>query len=140
MVLWWLGTAAAKQWSKLGSHIKQLDLTRQLSQRDQKWSRFFLSEVDGVRRSPDICQSGSDLGRWSGEPGVAGAPPSIMTRLEELEFLPTRVEVRDFVSRRFQLSLQLENLRARFRIKIWRGKRGLQIRNFLFHPCRSACR
>ena len=27
MVLWWLGTAAAKQWSKLGSHLKQLNLT-----------------------------------------------------------------------------------------------------------------
>ena len=27
MVLWCLGTAAAKQWSKLGSHLKQLNLT-----------------------------------------------------------------------------------------------------------------
>jgi hypothetical protein len=27
MVLCWLGTAAAKQWSKLGSHLKQLNLT-----------------------------------------------------------------------------------------------------------------
>ena len=52
-----------------------------------------------------------------------------MGALQELEFLPPRVEVRDFVARRFQLSLQLENLRARFRIKIRRGKRGLQIRH-----------
>ena len=38
--------------------------------------------------------------------------------LQELEFLPPRVEVRDFVTRRFQLSFQLENLGAWFRIKI----------------------
>ena len=49
--------------------------------------------------------------------------------LQELEFLPPGVEVRDFVACRFQLRLQLEDLRARFRIKIRRGKRGLQIRH-----------
>ena len=43
--------------------------------------------------------------------------------------MPPRVEVRDFVACRFQLRLQLENLRARFRIKIRRRKRGLQIRH-----------
>ena len=46
--------------------------------------------------------------------------------------MPTRVEVRDFVARRFQLSFQIENLRARFRIKIRRGKCGLQIRHRVF--------
>ena len=46
--------------------------------------------------------------------------------------MPPRVEVRDFVACRFQLRLQLENLRARFRIKIRRGKRGLQIRHLVF--------
>ena len=35
--------------------------------------------------------------------------------------MPPRVEVRDFVSRRFQLLLQIGNLRARFRIKIRRA-------------------
>ena len=52
--------------------------------------------------------------------------------LQELEFVPPRVEVRDFVACRFQLRLQLENLRARFRIKIRRGKRGFQIRYLVF--------
>ena len=42
--------------------------------------------------------------------------------------MPARVEVRDFVSRRFQLRFQVENLRARFRIKIRCGKGGFQIR------------
>ena len=51
--------------------------------------------------------------------------------LEKLEFVPACVEVRDFVSCRFQSSLQIENLRARFRIKIGRGKRGLQIRHLV---------
>ena len=37
--------------------------------------------------------------------------------------MPPRVEVRDFVSGRFQLGFQIENLRARFRIKIRPGKR-----------------
>jgi len=48
--------------------------------------------------------------------------------LQELEFVPARVKVRDFVSGRFQLRLQIENFRARFPIKIRRSKRGLQIR------------
>src|SRR5437763_8536973 len=52
--------------------------------------------------------------------------------LQQLEFVPARVEVRDFVARRFQSSLQIENLRARFRIKIRRGKRSFQIRHFVF--------
>ena len=42
--------------------------------------------------------------------------------------MPARVEVRDFVARRFQLRFPFENLRARFRIKIRRGKCGLRIR------------
>ena len=46
--------------------------------------------------------------------------------LQKLEFMPPRVEMRDFVARRFQLSLQIENFRARFRIKIRRGKCGFQ--------------
>src|SRR6266550_7312079 len=58
--------------------------------------------------------------------------------LQKLEFVPPRVEVRDLVSRRFQLRLQIENLRARFRIKIRRGKRGLQIRYLVF--CRENIR
>ena len=37
--------------------------------------------------------------------------------------MPARVKVRDFVSCRFQLSLQIENFRARFRIKIRRPPR-----------------
>jgi hypothetical protein len=45
--------------------------------------------------------------------------------LQEFEFVPPRVEKGDFVSRGFQLSLQIENLRARFRIKIRRGKHSL---------------
>src|SRR6266496_3624159 len=52
--------------------------------------------------------------------------------LQELEFVPPRVEARDFVACRFQLRLQLENLRARFRIKIRRGKCGLQFRHLTF--------
>jgi hypothetical protein len=51
-----------------------------------------------------------------------------MGRSAGAEFVPARVEVRDFVAGDFQLRLQIENLRARFRIKIRRGKRGLQIR------------
>ncbi len=58
--------------------------------------------------------------------------------LQELEFVPPRVEVRDFVARRFQLRLQLENFRARFRIEIRRGKRGLQVRYLVF--CRENIR
>jgi hypothetical protein len=42
--------------------------------------------------------------------------------LQELKFVPARVEVRDFVARRFQLSFQIENLRARFRTKIRRTR------------------
>jgi hypothetical protein len=52
--------------------------------------------------------------------------------LQEFEFVPARVEVCDFVARRFQLRFQVENLRARFRVKIRRGKGGLQIRYFVF--------
>jgi hypothetical protein len=54
-----------------------------------------------------------ELGRW-------GA-------LEKLEFVPARVEVRDFVARAFQLSFQIEDFRTRFRIKIGRGECRLQI-------------
>ena len=46
--------------------------------------------------------------------------------------MPARVEVRDFVARRFQLRFQIENLRARFRIKIRCGKHGFQIGDFVF--------
>ena len=42
--------------------------------------------------------------------------------LQELQFVPARVEVGDFVTRCFQLSFQIENLGARFRTKIRRGK------------------
>jgi len=42
--------------------------------------------------------------------------------LEKLQFVPARVEVRDFVTRGFQLSFQIEDFRTRFRIKIRRGK------------------
>jgi hypothetical protein len=35
--------------------------------------------------------------------------------LEKLEFVPPRVEVRDFVARGFQLGFQVENLRVRSR-------------------------
>ena len=51
--------------------------------------------------------------------------------LQELEFVPSRVEMRDLVLGRFQLGFQIENLRARFRIKIRRGK-SFQIRNSSF--------
>jgi hypothetical protein len=43
--------------------------------------------------------------------------------------VPSGVKVRDFVARCFQLSLQIENFLARFRIKIRCGKRGFQIRH-----------
>ena len=45
--------------------------------------------------------------------------------------MPTRVEVRDFVACGFQLSFQIKNLRARFRVKIRRGKGGFQRRYFV---------
>ena len=66
---------------------------------------------------------------WFGLDSEVGGQRSDSGRrdaLQEFEFVPPRVEVRDFVSRRFQLSFQIENLRARFRIKIRRGKRGLK--------------
>ena len=46
--------------------------------------------------------------------------------------MPARIEVRDFVAGGFQLSLQIEHLRARFGVKIRRGEGGFQIRYFLF--------
>jgi len=52
--------------------------------------------------------------------------------LQELEFGLARVEARDFVSRRFQLGLQIDNLRASFRMKIRRGKGGFQIGDLVF--------
>jgi hypothetical protein len=56
-------------------------------------------------------------------PAVAGLRRDRRDALEEVEFMPPRVEVRDFVARRFQLSFQIENLRARFRIEIRYGSR-----------------
>ena len=46
--------------------------------------------------------------------------------------MPARVEVRDFVAGGFQLSFQIENLRAWFRIKVRGGEGSFQIRYFVF--------
>ena len=80
---------------------------------------FCLTRRDKLAPLIGIAQG---TGRPLGELGLRDA-------LQALEFLPAREEMRDFVACRFQLRLQLENLRARFRIKIRRGKSRLQIRH-----------
>ena len=132
MVLWCLGTAAAKQWSKLGSHLKQLNLTfPSVSFRSgiRNDPAFFLvrarhgrvpppggaglalngddkrSEVRPQHTDVSSQQNGTTR-RSSVQVKIAALRPlphSSRRRdaLQEIEFVPPRVEVRDFVACRF---------------------------------------
>src|ERR1700730_17256407 len=84
---------------------------------------------DGGQKS-EVGGRRSECVRGQSEVGCESAVNYLGRRdaLQEFEFVPPRVELRDLVACCFQLSLQLENLGARFRIKIWRGKCGLQVR------------
>src|SRR3954451_14831690 len=52
--------------------------------------------------------------------------------LNELQFVPATVELRDRATCFFQLGFEFEHFLARFRVKIWRREYGFQSGHFLF--------